>query len=269
MKLEQFHLHQKISHLPGCSVFSCGAMDHCGQEFPVHSENLCSVFIMFSGEFYKYFSEKNIKLVQWKKRGKKYIRNFITYNWEKIQDLPFFGYILTANGKNIYEKLNFYIQELNLGNTIEIICDNGENYHQYKILENGKISFIKLKEKISIGALHIAHFIIKSFIHFKGFCHTNNVSLISDPFQIYHDFFPSRTDMGFVVNELISLSQYHSYRTQTMNIFHWTANYEQPCQLLTDNLAGLFQYFSKKNDNDPFFKEFIAKNRSILCFEKW
>lgn len=265
-------LQEKLSLLTNKqSIFICGAMDHSPQEIIKSGEIYSSAFVIYTSDFHRDFINfsSSVKVSKWSRAGEKYKKNFFK-RWIPVQDLPFFAYVCTASGDRIYSQKQRIINDLGLQNIINMIETAGKKIDVYREYIDGKLTSFELPEKISISALYIAYFAVKSFFSFKDFCKENNLSFHGDPFQIFHDNFPSdNSAMANIVADVISLSRLNGYPTRTMSLYTWGTDREMPDDLLADNYAGLFHRIASGRYAKDKINNILSSNKTVVRWENW
>lgn len=236
--------------------FMYGGMDHTPQEWIDKDKTYTSAFIFFTKDFHREFQKLRITLKKWSShRPKSYRTNFIDNHLPRLLELPFFAHILTAKGSDIYFDKQRYIRELKLDAIIKTHEKDGRIYDIYNVNNKKGVCPFELQEKISVGALHISHFIIRSFMRFKDLCKQHGIFILDDAFQLFHDKLPGENEkMGGLISSLVSLSQYYGYPTRIISFQHWDSkNNETAEDLLADNLVGLFNHIAL----DKYDKEIV------------
>jgi len=248
-------------------TFVCMTIDHSPQELIKNNcDELTSVILFihssFARELDSYLKRKNFKLRKWSSRGnykERFINNIFLDN--EFQELPFFFRVLKVGNDVIIRSKDHYLRELRIpNNCIEEFDENEKKYHRYKLLPHDLVAI----DQMSFAALHISHFIVRSFIEFKKMCEINNINCIDNPIQIYHDFFPfESSDMASLIQLFIG--------NRGINLFHWNEikvnNREVEDDLLCDNLCGLFRNLDSLEPN--IIGQIEGKNKTCLVYEKW
>jgi hypothetical protein len=248
------------------SPFMFGCMDHTPNEHIEHDKVLTSVFLFYSPKFHSEFesvlTRSKIHLNKWSS-SKKYKDNFKnTIRSINSANLPFFVHVLTAYGSDIYKSKQHYIDELLLNKLITTTEQDNAIYDEYNFVSET----IKTNEKTSLGALHIAHFILRSYHLFKEYCATKNIPFLGNPFELLHDRFASNRDdvTHKLVQLCVNMTLYHGYPTREISL-KTPIEPDPPENLFVDNLCGYFHSIKDLDSEKP--KGVIFPNN--LVWERW